>query len=168
MPRLTESARGDPSGASSSGSAPRLLLEANPTASADFNDKQPDHTWNIVPAHDDPDQFDVCIADCASQVAKTSGLADCKGTLCFLQFMNCLEAELKIILADDYTYQPDWRMRWWQIIKGSRTVQFKFAWLHDQYAQCTFAETQAYQWILTLEVTHYHLTLRRRCCISPI
>ena len=133
----SESARGDPSGATSSGSAPRLALEANSTASADFNDKQPDHKWIIVPAHDNPAQFDVRIADCASQVAKTSGLGDCKGTLCFLQFMNCLEAELEKILADDYTYQPDWRMRWWQIIKGSRTVQFKFAWLHDQYAQCS-------------------------------
>ena len=77
----SEASRGDPSGASSSGTAPRLILEANPTASADFNDKQPDHKWVIVPALDDPDQFDVRIADCASRVAKTSGLADRKGTL---------------------------------------------------------------------------------------
>ena len=50
--------------------------------------------------------------------------------------MNYLEAELKIVLADEYSFQPDWRKRWMQIIRGSRTVQFKYAWLHNQYSEC--------------------------------
>ena len=142
----SEASRGDPSGASSSGTAPRLILEANPTASADFNDKQPDHKLVIVPALDDPDQFDVRIADCASRVAKTSGLADRKGTLCFLQFMNHLEAELKIVLGDEYSFQPDWRKRWMQISRGSTTVQYKYAWLHNQYSQCNELDPFTDRW----------------------
>ena len=104
-------ARGDPSGATSSGCAPRLALEANPTATAEFNDKQPDHKWIVVPAHDSPARFDVLIANCASEVAKTSGLGDNKGTLCFLEYMNYLELELEKLLASDYTHQPDCRRR---------------------------------------------------------
>ena len=127
-----EGARGDPSGASRS-DAP--LLASNPTASITFNDKSLDHKWELVPALDaspsnNPTQLEIHIATCAAEVAKTSGLSDNKGTLCFLEFMDLFEKELQVFLGADYVEELDWRNRWWQIIRGSKTVQFKFAWLH--------------------------------------
>ena len=88
---------GDPNGASRS-AAP--LLASNATASIPVNDKSPDHKWEIVPAleawpSNSPTQLEIHIATCAAEVAKTSGLSDNKGTLCFLEFMDLFEKELQ-------------------------------------------------------------------------
>ena len=58
-----------------------------------------------------------------------------KGTMCFAQYSDLMETELRIALGDEYSFQADWHKRWKQIIRGSKTVQFKYAWLHDQYAE---------------------------------
>ena len=77
-----ERVAGDRSGASSSSTAPRLL--PNEFVPAPFNDKTHDHKWEIVPALNSGDKLKIQIAICASTVAKHEGLADSKGTLCFL------------------------------------------------------------------------------------
>ena len=98
-----EGARGDPSGARRS-AAP--LLASNATASIPFNDKSLDHKWEVVPAfeawaHRSPSQLEIHIASCAAEVAKTSGLSDNKGTLCFVEFMDLFEKELQEYLGTD-------------------------------------------------------------------
>ena len=95
LPR--ERVRGDPCGTSRS-AVPRLATNA--TASIPFNDKSPDHKWEIVPAFEawtnkSPSSLEIHIANCAVEVARPSGLADSKGTLCFLEFMDLFEKELK-------------------------------------------------------------------------
>ena len=69
-------------------------------------------------------------------MAQTSGLADRKGTMEFQEYMSNLEIELEKLLADNYTHQPDWTKRWLEIVNGSRTVMFKFAWHPQRYMRC--------------------------------
>ena len=88
------------------------------------------------PAMGDKNEDLAIVAEIASRVALSCRLADNKGTMCFAQFSNLLETELSEALGNEYSFEADWRVRWKQIIRGSRTVQFKYAWLHDQYAEC--------------------------------
>ena len=74
----SEVRRGDPGGASSSTAMPPLILEENPTAAAEFNDKLPDHKWIVLPAMGDPDEYDTAVAEIAARVAQTCRLSDKK------------------------------------------------------------------------------------------
>ena len=90
--------RGETLAVSAKSAAP--LLASNATASIPFNDKSPDHKWELVPAleaspSNNPTQLEIHIATCAAEVAKTSGLSDNKGTLCFLEFMDLFGRELQ-------------------------------------------------------------------------
>ena len=117
-------------------SATKVKLEPNAEAAAEFNDKTTDHRWITVPAHDDPLQWDLRIAKAARDLAKSSNLNDCHGTMPFADFMDQLETELKGNLAENYTSGLNWHERWRQIIRGSQVMSFKLVWLHAQYVQC--------------------------------
>ena len=77
----SEVRRGDPGAASSSTAMPPLILEENPTAAAEFNDKLPDHKWIVFPAMGDKKEDVAIVAEIASRVAQSCRLADNKGTM---------------------------------------------------------------------------------------
>ena len=91
----SEVRRGNPGGASSSTAMPPLILEENPTAAAEFNDKLPDHKWIVLPAMSDPDEYDTAVAEIAARVAQTCRLSDNKCTMCFAQYSDLLKTEVK-------------------------------------------------------------------------
>ena len=98
--------RGDPGAASSSTAMPAFILEENPTAAAEFNDKfsaivdgpegfvstffrlfqglycnRLDHKWIVLPAMGDKKEDVAIVAEIASRVAQSCRLADNKGTM---------------------------------------------------------------------------------------
>ena len=75
----SEVKRGDPGAASSSTAMPALILEENPTATAEFNDKSTDHKWIVLPAMGDKTEDVAIVAKIASRVAQSCRLADNKG-----------------------------------------------------------------------------------------
>ena len=77
----SEVRRGDPGAASSSTAMPALILEENPTAAAEFNDKSTDHKWIVLPAMGDKKEDVAIVAEIASRVAQSCRLADNKGTM---------------------------------------------------------------------------------------
>ena len=69
-----------------------------------FSSHWGDLVWVLVPANDDPAEFDVVKAECAARMAQTSGLADRKGTMEFQEHTSNLEIELEELLADNYAH----------------------------------------------------------------
>ena len=101
----SEVRRGDPGAASSSTAMPALILEENPTAAAEFNDKSTDHKWIVLPAMSDKKEDVAIVAEIASRVAQSCRLADNKGTMCFAQYSDLMVTELRIALGDEYSFQ---------------------------------------------------------------
>ena len=101
----SEVQRGDPGAASSSTAMPALILEENPTAAAEFNDKSTDHKWIVLPAMGDKKEDVAIVAEIASRVAQSCRLADNKGTMCFAQYSDLMVTELRIALGDEYSFQ---------------------------------------------------------------
>ena len=64
----SEVQRGDPGAASSSTAMPALILEENPTATAEFNDKSTDHKWIVLPAMSDKKEEVAIVAEIASRL----------------------------------------------------------------------------------------------------
>ena len=84
---------------------PALILEENPTAAAEFNDKSTDHKWIVLPAMGDKKEDVAIVAEIASRVAQLCRLADNKGTMCFAQYSDLMVTELRIALGDEYSFQ---------------------------------------------------------------
>ena len=68
-------------------SATKVKLGPNAEVAAEFHDKKSDHRWITVPALDDPLQWELRIAEVARDLAKSSNLNECHGTMPFADFI---------------------------------------------------------------------------------